>query len=53
MMSDFGGVMEPLTEPSGRYLSPREREEIAILHAQKVGPAEIGRRIGKRLNGPG
>jgi IS30 family transposase len=39
--------MEPLTVPSGRYLSPQEREEIAILHAQKIGPAEIGRRIGR------
>jgi len=47
LMRDFGGVMEPLSQPSGRYLSAREREEIAILHAQQVGPAEIGRRIGR------
>jgi transposase, IS30 family len=40
-------VMEPLAEPSGRYLSAVEREEIAILHAQKVRPAEIARRIGR------
>jgi IS30 family transposase len=32
---------------SGRYLSFAEREEIAILHAQKVGFNEIGRRIGR------
>ncbi|WP_444544119.1 IS30 family transposase, partial [Nocardioides deserti] len=47
LMRDFGGVMERLDEPSGRYLSPREREEIAILHAQRLGPSEIGRRIGR------
>jgi transposase, IS30 family len=47
LMRDFGGVMEPLAEPSGRYLSAVEREEIAILHAQKVRPAEIARRIGR------
>lgn len=44
-----GGGMPPMTlaEPSGRYLSFGEREEIAILHAQDHGPREIGRRIGR------
>lgn len=32
---------------SGRYLSFREREEIALLTAQNVGVREIGRRIGR------
>jgi len=44
-----GGGMPPmtLTEPTGRYLSFVEREEIAILRAQGHGPREIGRRIGR------
>jgi IS30 family transposase len=44
-----GGGMSPmtLTEPTGRYLSFVEREEIAILRAQGHGPREIGRRIGR------
>ncbi len=43
------GGMAPisLTEPTGRYLSFTEREEIAILRAQGHGPREIGRRIGR------
>ena len=32
---------------SGRYLSFAEREEIAILRAQKVGVREIARRLGR------
>jgi IS30 family transposase len=32
---------------SGRYLSFREREEIAILHAQHVGVREMSRRLGR------
>jgi IS30 family transposase len=32
---------------SGRYLSFREREEIALLRAQEVGLREIGRRLGR------
>jgi IS30 family transposase len=36
-----------LVEPSGRYLSFVEREEIAILFAQRVGVREIARRIGR------
>ena len=41
------GGMPPtnLTPLSGRYLSFAEREEIALLHAQKVGVREIARRI--------
>ena len=34
-----------LAPVSGRYLSFAEREEIAILHAQKVGVRVIGRRL--------
>jgi len=42
-----GGGMPPisLTEPSGRYLSFTEREEIAILNAQHHGVREIARRL--------
>jgi IS30 family transposase len=36
-----------LKEPSGRYLSFTEREEIAILFAQEVGVREIARRLGR------
>ncbi|MBC7594954.1 MAG: IS30 family transposase [Kineosporiaceae bacterium] len=36
-----------LDEPTGRYLSFAEREEIALLHAQKHGVREIGRQIGR------
>jgi IS30 family transposase len=44
-----GGGMPPMTlaEPTGRYLSFVEREEIAILRAKGHGPREIGRRIGR------
>ncbi len=35
-----------LTDPSGRYLSFVEREEIAILRAQRCGVREIARRAG-------
>ena len=43
------GGMAPikLTEPSGRYLSFIEREEIAILLGQKLSVREIARRIGR------
>jgi len=47
LVAERGGVMEPRTSPSGRYLSHAEREEIAVLHAQRVGVREIGRRIGR------
>ncbi len=43
------GGMPPiaLTEPTGRYLSFEEREEIAILRAQDKGVREIARAIGR------
>jgi IS30 family transposase len=43
------GGMPPisLAEPSGRYLSFEEREEIAILNAQDRGVREIARTIGR------
>jgi IS30 family transposase len=45
---DAGGVVPiSLTEPSGRYLSFVEREEIAILFAQQLGVREIARRLGR------
>ena len=36
-----------LAEPTGRYLSFVEREEIALLRAQEYGVREIARRIGR------
>ena len=44
-----GGGMSPisLAPLSGRYLSLAEREEIAILHAQRVGVREIARRLSR------
>src|SRR5437899_6261640 len=44
-----GGGMSPisLAPLSERYLSFAEREEIAILHAQRVGVREIARRLGR------
>ena len=43
------GGMPPLSldEPTGRYLSFAEREEIALLRAQEVGVREIARRISR------
>src|SRR5437764_10350674 len=43
------GGMSPLSldEPSGRYLSFAEREEISLLRAQGAGVREIARRIGR------
>jgi IS30 family transposase len=43
------GGMSPLKSATttGRYLSFSEREEIALLHAQKLGVREIARRIGR------
>ncbi|MGW5927037.1 IS30 family transposase [Streptomyces anulatus] len=43
------GGMAPLSldEPSGRYLSFAEREEIALLKAQDKGVCEIARTIGR------
>jgi IS30 family transposase len=44
-----GGGMPRLSlvPPSGRYLSFREREEIALLRAQEIGLREIARRLGR------
>ena len=43
------GGMPPISldEPTGRYLSFAEREEIALLRAKEVGVREIARRIGR------
>ena len=43
------GGMAPISldEPTGRYLSFAEREEIALLRAQGKGVREIGRSIGR------
>ncbi|MGH3095928.1 MAG: IS30 family transposase, partial [Streptosporangiales bacterium] len=43
------GGMSPISldEPTGRYLSFAEREEIALLRAQDHGVREIARRIGR------
>ncbi len=43
------GGMPPisLAEPTGRYLSFEEREEVALLRAKQVGVREIARRIGR------
>ncbi|WP_373320517.1 IS30 family transposase [Virgisporangium aurantiacum] len=43
------GGMPPISmaEPTGRYLSFAEREEIALLRAQGGGVREIARRIGR------
>ncbi|MDN5896120.1 MAG: helix-turn-helix domain-containing protein, partial [Nocardioides sp.] len=43
------GGMPPisLAEPTGRYLSFAEREEIALLNAQDHGVREIARQIGR------
>ena len=43
------GGMSPVDfrQPTTRFLCPAEREELAILHAQKVDKAEIARRLGR------
>ena len=43
------GGMRPLSldEPTRRYLTFEEREEIAILYAKEVGVREIARRLGR------
>jgi len=43
------GGMKPISldEPTGRYLSFAEREEIALLRVREVGVREIARRIGR------
>ena len=47
VFAQAGGVMEPRSQPTGRFLSHDERDEIAVLHAQDHGVREIGRRIGR------
>lgn len=44
-----GGGMPPisLTEPTGRYLTFAEREDIAILNAQRQGMRQIARALGR------
>jgi transposase, IS30 family len=44
-----GGGMPPISleEPSGRYLSFAEREEIALLRARECGVREIARHLGR------
>ena len=44
-----GGGMPPmsLAEPTGRYLSFAEREELGLLRAQDLGVREMGRRLGR------
>jgi IS30 family transposase len=44
-----GGGMPPISldPPSDRYLSFAEREDIAVLRAQKCGVREIARRLGR------
>jgi IS30 family transposase len=45
---DRGGMpLISLAEPSGRYLSFEEREEIALLKAQDQGVREIARHLGR------
>jgi transposase, IS30 family len=46
-VTESGGMIPNLAEPSGRYLSLQEREEIAILWEQGESQAEIARRIGR------
>jgi len=43
------GGMSPisLAEPTGRFLNFAEREEIALLHAQRCGVRDIARQIGR------
>jgi transposase, IS30 family len=45
-IAQAGGVVPDLAEPSGRYLSQAEREEIAVGIAAGLSKAEIGRRLG-------
>jgi len=47
LFRDAGGVKPSQKEPSGRYLSFRERELIAVWRAQKAGVREIARRLGR------
>ncbi len=45
---EAGGMSDvDFAPPTGRYLSFPEREEIAVMKAQKLGVREIGRRLGR------
>jgi IS30 family transposase len=45
---ESGGMPSLTLAPvSGRYLSFAEREEVAIMHAQRLGVREIARRLGR------
>jgi transposase len=46
-VAESGGVIPDLDEPSGRYLSLAEREEIAAGWAAGLSRAEIARRLGR------
>ncbi len=45
---EAGGVMPPLTRPARKRprLTFEQREDIALLHSQKVSYAEIARQVG-------
>jgi IS30 family transposase len=47
VFAESGGMMEPAVALSGRYLSPEERDEIAVLHAQNLSAREIGELVGR------
>ena len=47
VFAQAGGVRPRLKEPSGRYLSFRERELIAVWRAERAGVREIARRLGR------
>jgi len=46
-VTESGGVIPDLDEPSGRYLSLAEREEVGYLRAVGHSNAEIARRLGR------
>jgi IS30 family transposase len=46
-IAESGGMVPDLGEPSGRYLSVHEREEIALGWSGGLSKAEIARRIGR------
>jgi len=54
LFAEAGGVINNAPVPaSDRYLSLAEREEIMVLHAQKVSQAEIARRLGRHRSSIG
>jgi IS30 family transposase len=46
-IAESGGMIPDLAEPTGRYLDPVEREEVAVLWAAGLSRAEIARRTGR------